>query len=87
MGASGKQLDGYDAAHLREALGQDPRVGELGLHVSVAGDELFVRGTVPTQERRDAVGVVCREVLPGVTVHNEVAVGDYPEPTGQEVVR
>ena len=56
------QDHGYLAAHLEEALTEDGRVAEPGLHVQVAGDRVVVSGTVSDAERKEAVV----EVLEGL---------------------
>ena len=71
----------YQVQRVREALAHDPRVGELELRVKMAGGKVFVRGAVPTEERRRAVGEVVHEILPDVEVHNETHVIDFaPRP-------
>ena len=75
----------YLVGHVEEALACDPRVSEQGLHVSVAGDRVFVTGTVSTQGRRDALESVVGELLPDYEVRNDVVVSaDYPEPAEAE---
>jgi osmotically-inducible protein OsmY len=69
---------------VREALAHDPRVGELELRVKMVGDKVFVRGTVPTEERRRAVGEIVHEVLPDHEVHNETNVIDFAPRPDQE---
>ena len=76
----------YVAEHLREALASDPRVSELGLDVLIRGGELHVVGTVSTEERRQAVGEVAREVAPGESVRNETTVAEYGAESGMESV-
>jgi osmotically-inducible protein OsmY len=71
----------YAIEHLRNALATDERVAEMGLDVRIAAGKVFLTGQVPTEERRQAVGVVAGEVLPDYEVHNETVVtevGDQP---------
>ena len=77
-------IDDYEVQHLREALATDPRVGELELEVRAVAGKLFISGTVPTEERRRAIDVVAREVVPEVTVCNETAVPRFTDPPGPE---
>ncbi|HSJ50036.1 MAG TPA: BON domain-containing protein [Actinomycetota bacterium] len=77
----------YTAAHVQEALAQDPRVNEPELEVQIVGGRVFVTGTVPTAERRDAVADVVRETCPGLEVENRTTVARYPESDGAERVR
>jgi osmotically-inducible protein OsmY len=75
----------YLVGHIEDALIRDPRVNEQGLHVSIAGDRVFVTGTVSTKQRREAVVDVVRELLPECQLRNEVTVStDYPEPSDEE---
>jgi len=71
----------YLAAHLEEALGEDGRVAELGLHVQVAGDRVVVSGTVSDPEGKQAVN----DVLAGLVGERELVdvtdvAGDGPPP-------
>ncbi|HET7719846.1 MAG TPA: BON domain-containing protein, partial [Acidimicrobiales bacterium] len=73
--------DDYAIQRLREALATDERVAEMGLEIRIAAGKVFLTGRVPTEERRQAVGVVAGEVLPEYEVHNETVVtelGDQP---------
>lgn len=77
----------YRAAHLEETLAIDPRVGEQALHVHVHGDVLVIEGTAATQERRDAVDVVCAEAFPDVVVRNRVTVLQIDPPSSSAAPR
>ncbi len=74
----------YVAAHLEEALARDPRVGELGLHVTVADATVVVAGCVSTAERRHGVVEVVHELLPGYRVENATRVPDCRESAEME---
>ena len=76
--------DQYVAARVHQALTEDDRVHEQGIDVAVVGDALVLSGTVPSDERREAVELVAREVAPGFTVRNAVAVADLSEPETME---
>ncbi len=76
--------DPYLAEHVRRALAQDPRVGELGVDVEVSGGTVVLSGTLPSPERREATTRVVRDLLPGHRVHNETRVAALPEPTDAE---
>jgi osmotically-inducible protein OsmY len=56
--------DGYLLERIRTALAEDPRVGELGVEVTVEPGLVVVAGEVATAERRAAVEEVVREVAP-----------------------
>lgn len=57
----------HTLTHLRDALAQDGRVGELGLDVRRlqrdGRDEVIISGSVSTAERKAHVLEVAREVL------------------------
>ena len=73
--------DGYLGAHLEEALAEDGRVAEQGLHVKVTADRVVVSGTVSDPERKAAVAAL----LEGLVGEREVidltdVAGDGPPP-------
>lgn len=74
----------YVVQKVRQALAHDGRTNELDLTVSVSGEKVFITGTVPTEERREAIGVVARETLPEHDVHNQVSLYETAEPTDGE---
>lgn len=78
--------DSYMAAHVSEALAQDPRVGELGIRVEINGGVVMVKGVVQTEERREAIEHVIRELLPDKEIHNRVVVEDVREAGEPEVL-
>ncbi|WP_049572861.1 BON domain-containing protein [Nonomuraea sp. SBT364] len=70
----------YVAARVQEAMAQDGRTHELGIHVDVRGDQLFLRGQVSGAEQRDRLAEVAREAAPDLHVHNEINVVEITEP-------
>jgi len=86
MDRNAEDVPPYLIQRVREALAHDPRVGELELRVKMVGNKVFVGGTVPTEERRRAVGEVVGEVLPDFEIHNETGVIDFPpQPDHEEL--
>jgi hypothetical protein len=77
-------LDPYLAEHVREALAQDARVGELGVKVEISGETVVLSGTLTTPERQEAAAAVAHDLLPDHEVRNETAVTDHPESTEVE---
>lgn len=77
----------YDVAALRRALAEDPRTAELGVHVRIRGDQLFLSGGVACEQRRAAVAEVAAEHADGLVLHNEVHIVPADPPTGQEDLR
>lgn len=76
----------YLAQHLRDALAEDPRVGELGIVVSVVDGHVYLSGEVATTERRRAIAAVTAEVLPDHQVHNGVGVTSWSPAEGMEAL-
>ena len=64
----------YLAQQVREALVHDPRVAELGISVTVEPGRAYLAGEVTTEERREAVATVARELLPDREISNQVTV-------------
>ncbi len=78
-------LDPYLPEHVRDALANDPRVGELGVQVVIRGGSLVLSGTVGSSERQAVAAELARGLAPGVLVVDETIVADFPEPTDAEV--
>ena len=74
----------YLGGWLSEQLAEDGEIHELGVHVRVAGEAVFLSGVVSTDHRRDLVGARAAELLPGYRVCNEVTVASYAEPSERE---
>ncbi|HEV8420069.1 MAG TPA: BON domain-containing protein [Actinomycetota bacterium] len=68
------QPEKYLAQKVRDALAADPRVGELHVDVSIRGDRVFLTGTVPSDERRQAIEDLVRQGLPAHEVANHITV-------------
>ena len=79
-----EEPDDYLIGHVRETLAHDPRVNEMNIEVAVSGDGVFLSGSVPTEERRQAVSRVVAELLPDRDIHNQVTVVAVSEPTEAE---
>ena len=74
----------YLAEHVQDALAD--RLSELGIQVTISGDNAFVAGDVATDARREAVGQLAAELLPDHEVHNHVKVVEHTGFGGEEVV-
>lgn len=74
----------YLVQRLRRALTEDPRTAEMGVHVKVRGDSVFLTGEVASKERCVQLAKVVTETAPGLTVHNDVHVVPANEPDGRE---
>lgn len=76
----------YLAQHVRDALARDSRVGELGISVTVEPREAYLSGEVATEDRRDAIVTVARELLPGHDIRNQVTVTPLCPPDDMEML-
>jgi osmotically-inducible protein OsmY len=76
----------YMVARIHKALAMDPRTGELELDIRIAGNQVFLSGSVATDERCRAVEEVVREVAPDLDVHNELSVTEEHPPGPPEPV-
>lgn len=77
-------IPAYDIAALQHALMEDPRTAELGVEARVRGDQVYLEGTVSTEERKHAIGEIAASVLPGASVHNDVRVEHPQAPDSEE---
>jgi osmotically-inducible protein OsmY len=81
-GAQDGTNEGYLGAHLEEALAEDGRVAEPGLHVQVAGNRVVVSGTVSDPERKRSVSEVLEDLVGGrelVDLTDVAGAGPPPE--------
>lgn len=76
--------DHYLIEEIRAALATDERAAELGITVDIVDGDVYLRGVVATQERKDAVEQVASECCPGMRVHNETEVEEIGQPTAME---
>ncbi len=74
----------YLIGRIQQALATDPRTGELELDVRIAGDRIFLSGTVATEERCSAVEEVVREMAPDHDVSNQLSVVGEQDPGPEE---
>jgi BON domain len=74
----------YVAARIKRKLAEDDRIAELGIHVDVRGQEVFLRGQVNSEERRWQIAAVAQEDEPGLHFHNEINVVEMRDATEEE---
>jgi osmotically-inducible protein OsmY len=86
MAVPSDEPDPYLIERVREALAEDPRVGELYVQVAVAAGKVFISGTVATEERKVAMSELVRELLPDHEVHNMTTVSSLTEPLDTEQI-
>ncbi|NIJ11818.1 hypothetical protein FHU38_002162 [Saccharomonospora amisosensis] len=77
----------YRAARLHRVLAEDARTAELGVQVTVRGEDVYLTGTVSSPGRRDELDKVLRELEPEAKLHNDVRVVESGEPGEPEVLR
>ncbi|MGH3516379.1 MAG: BON domain-containing protein [Haloechinothrix sp.] len=77
----------YRAARLRTAIAEDPRTNELGVGVTVRGNDVYLSGTVASAQRKEELDLVLHENAPGMSVHNEVRIVEVGEPGEPEELR
>lgn len=80
----GEDPDEYVIQRVHEVLAADERAGQLDLDIHIANNELFLRGVVPNEERRDAIGRVVKEIVPDDAVQNDLEVENLTEPESPE---
>jgi osmotically-inducible protein OsmY len=69
----------YVVQHVREALANDERVGQLDIGVTVAGERIQLAGCVQTPDRRRAILDVVGEIAPDWDIHNAIVVEELHE--------
>lgn len=77
----------YRAARLHAVIAEDPRTNELGVQVTVRGKDVYLTGTVPSQDRKGEIERVVRDLEPDVNLHNDVRVAECGEPGEAERLR
>jgi hypothetical protein len=70
----------YLAERVRAQLARDERAGALGLSVRVMSRRLFITGSVPTEECRQAIAEIAAEVAGSILIINETTVTPAPSP-------
>lgn len=83
-GGTGQRAPQYTAGDLQQRLAEDPRTAELGIHVVLRGEQLFLRGQVASAERRARIVEVVNELVPGLDIHNELGVTPMGRPEDEE---
>jgi hypothetical protein len=67
--------------HTRQALAEDPRLGQLDISITLRGKRALLTGHVATRDRRELLGAVAAEHLPGYEIDNATTtLEDLPEP-------
>jgi hypothetical protein len=73
--------DQQTARRLEKALADDERTGELGIRVRATGRGLVAHGEVASEDRRQAVLAVLRDLEPGIAISDQLTLsGDAMTP-------
>lgn len=73
-------LPQYLVAHIRRAFAEDPRTSELGVRVTIRGEKVYLSGEVTSQRRKNELETVLTELVPDITVCNDIHVVSSAEP-------
>lgn len=65
---------------VEQAIANDSRTNELGVHIECVDRQVLVRGEVASEERRDAVLTVVHEQLPEAEIVDHLRLSDATEP-------
>jgi osmotically-inducible protein OsmY len=77
----------YTEAHIHQHLAENPDTAELGVRVAVHGRGFFLSGDVASDERRRRVVDAVRQLVPDLTVHDELQVTGADAPASREELR
>ncbi len=78
--------EAYAAAHLREALAEDPRTHELDIEVLPGDGKILLRGDVINRERINIVLETARERCPSLAIESQLRVCEQGEPIESELL-
>lgn len=73
-------------AALQRCFAEEDGIAELGIGVALHGDEVILSGQVESAERRAHIERKVNEILPGMTVHNDIGIIPTRRPDGSEEV-
>jgi hypothetical protein len=76
--------DTYDLRHVEQRLCEDDSTAELNVHLDEHADRIFVRGQASSQERRQRILEVVREMCPGRDVVDELTASEGTLSTGPD---
>lgn len=64
----------YLIGHIREALAANPEVGTLDILVEIAGDTVYLSGSIDCESKRVAAGETASRIATDFNVVNELRV-------------
>ena len=65
---------------VEQAIANDARTNELGVHIECIDRRVLVRGEVASEQRRDAVLTVVHEQLPEAQIIDQLRLSDATQP-------
>jgi osmotically-inducible protein OsmY len=65
---------------VEQAIANDARTNELGVHIECIDRRVLVRGEVASEQRRDAVLAVVHEQLPEAQIIDQLRLSDATRP-------
>ena len=65
---------------VEQAIANDARTNELGVHIEYIDRRVLVRGEVASEQRRDAVLTVVHEQLPEAQIIDQLRLSDATQP-------
>jgi len=65
---------------VEQAIANDDRTNELGVHIECIDRRVLVRGEVASEQRRDAVLAVVHEQLPEAQIIDQLRLSDATRP-------
>ena len=77
----------YTKGRIMEALTTDERIAEHDIKVVVADQSIIAKGEVFTEEQREAVNEVVKEIAPHLEFKNQVNVRVLRAPEGSEAIK
>lgn len=66
----------YELRHVEQRLCEDDSTSELNVHLEEHGDRIFVRGQASSDDRRERILGIVREMCPGREVVDELTATD-----------
>jgi predicted nucleotidyltransferase len=81
------KVDATTVARMHEALAEDPRTNELDIQVEAAEGKVLLRGEVMTEERRQRIERIAREIVPQVEIENQIRVTQISQQAEAEEIK
>jgi hypothetical protein len=76
----------YLIGHIQDVLAADPRTCKQDITVYIREQQVWLVGQTTTEERRQSIEDVVRELCPEMGVRNELKVLEVLPPVGAEII-